>query len=308
MQQPVAYAVAPNGQIVKSRTTHDRYTHAILWQRPDGQWVRSSMHTRGDLAEKKMAQHPDGYLTRVTYDKAEAARVSAALQTPADGVGAEDETLAQEAEQMGVTEGNDDLGIVEPPINPAALFLLDSTWINAFEQATSSPAGTYRCKVCDAVVPSPLREAHFQHDVNRSKTTKAQIRADRRATMATKTTKKTAKDQGVPEVYLSETGNFRPGMDARYKSDLIAAVLGTKSDKALATFEAKDAHDRLAQRGWLGFLAKSQAALEAKATKASEKAAKAKAAKPAAKKAPAKREAKPDPKPVAKPRRAKAAA
>lgn len=122
--------------------------------------------------------------------------------------------------------------------------------------------------------------------------------------MATsKTPKQTAKDQGVPDVYLSGSGNFKPGMDARYKSDLIAAILGEKNPKALMTFEAPDASRRLEQRGWEGFLAKATAARAAAAERKAKKAAAAKA-KPAAKKSTAKAagDVSPDPKPDPKPK------
>jgi predicted transcriptional regulator len=42
-----------------------------------------------------------------------------------------------------------------------------------------------------------------------------------------KAKKPVARDQGVPEVYLSEAGTFRPGYDAKMKSDLITAILGS---------------------------------------------------------------------------------
>jgi hypothetical protein len=90
--------------------------------------------------------------------------------------------------------------------------------------------------------------------------------------MATTTTKrqsktKTARDQGVPDVYLSEKGTFRPGMDARYKSDLVHAALGLDNPKALATFDPADARKRLKQRNWLGFLPSKKTAPKAKAVK-----------------------------------------
>jgi hypothetical protein len=66
--------------------------------------------------------------------------------------------------------------------------------------------------------------------------------------------KLSALDRGVPDVYLGETGNFRPGMDARYKSDLIQAALGLPAPDALMSFDPDDAVTRLDERGWTGFL------------------------------------------------------
>ena len=78
-----------------------------------------------------------------------------------------------------------------------------------------------------------------------------------------KAPKVTARDQGVPEVYLSESGAFRPGYDAKLKSDLIAAILG---DGRLHTFEADEAQAILESRGWTSMLETSRAARERKAS------------------------------------------
>jgi hypothetical protein len=130
---------------------------------------------------------------------------------------------------------------------------------------------------------------------------------ERIKTMADKKApKQTARDLGTPEVYLSESGNFRPGMDARYKSDLVNSALGIKDKKALMTFEVKDALERLQVRNWVGFLTRKREIIEAKAAKAEKaKASKAKAGiskvRAAAKKREAKKvdgEVKPDPKPA----------
>lgn len=90
--------------------------------------------------------------------------------------------------------------------------------------------------------------------------------------MASKTSKQTrkprAEDHGVPAAYLGPNGRFRPGMDARLKSDLIATVLGLDTSKALATFTKPKAKAMLTARGWDGFLARKReilAAAEAKA-------------------------------------------
>jgi len=76
-----------------------------------------------------------------------------------------------------------------------------------------------------------------------------------------KAKKVTARDQGVPEVYLSEAGTFRPGYDAKMKSDLITAVLGSPT---LHTFTAEEAEAILESRGWTKFLVLSREARERK--------------------------------------------
>jgi hypothetical protein len=100
-----------------------------------------------------------------------------------------------------------------------------------------------------------------------------------RRIMAEKTTKPTAKDTGVPDIYLSETGNFKTGMDARYKSDLVLSALGLitkeKPQKSLMVFEPADAEKRLAARNWTKFLIRKreihEAEQKAKAAKAAER-------------------------------------
>lgn len=141
-----------------------------------------------------------------------------------------------------------------------------------------------------------------------------------RIKMASKKQKETAKDQGVPEVYLSESGNFKPGYDARLKSDLIKAVLDEKPTDVLHTFTSAEAQALLEKRNWLNFLAKSRSAREAREARAAKKAAKkaeAKAAKPKRQPKPKaavaeaepvdaagdqEPQAKPDPKPVKQPK------
>src|SRR5438128_2119683 len=83
-----------------------------------------------------------------------------------------------------------------------------------------------------------LRKEHgtMTTTTNRSKTTKVK--------------KETARDQGVPEVYLSEKGSFVPGMDARYKADLVNSALGLQDKDAKAHFEPADAEKRLEMRDW----------------------------------------------------------
>jgi hypothetical protein len=73
----------------------------------------------------------------------------------------------------------------------------------------------------------------------------------------TKAPKVTARDQGVPEVYLSESGAFKPGYDAKLKSDLISAILG---NGVLHTFNEKEALAVLKARGWESMLEKSREA------------------------------------------------
>lgn len=74
--------------------------------------------------------------------------------------------------------------------------------------------------------------------------------------------KASARDRGVPDVYLGETGNFRPGMDARYKSDLILSALGLPAPDALQTYDPADALTRIEERGWQAFLDKKRAKVE----------------------------------------------
>jgi hypothetical protein len=76
-----------------------------------------------------------------------------------------------------------------------------------------------------------------------------------------KTPKVTARDQGIPEVYLSEAGTFRPGDDAKLKSDLITAVLG---DGRLHVWDPEEALAVLEARGWMTMLETSRQARERK--------------------------------------------
>jgi hypothetical protein len=85
----------------------------------------------------------------------------------------------------------------------------------------------------------------------------------RTTTTETKTAKVTARDQGVPEVYLSEAGTFRPGYDAKMKSDLITAILGSP---VLHTWDPEEALRVMESRGWLPMLEASRAARERKAS------------------------------------------
>lgn len=189
---------------------------------------------------------------------------------------------------------------VNDSIDPAALFLLDMNWINMFEPVGNGNLD-FHCKLCGGKTRVQDREAHYTVH----KTTpnlKAQQWADRRATMAAKTPKtkkQTAAERGVPAVYLGAGGNFKPGGDAQYKSDLIATVLG-RTKTFLHKFTPADAHKRLEEMGWLNHLAKSQKAEQAKAER---KAAAANRAKAQAAEKADKRQAKPDPKPARKARK-----
>lgn len=80
--------------------------------------------------------------------------------------------------------------------------------------------------------------------------------------------KENAKDQGFPDVYLAENGNFRTGMDARAKSDLINSALGliTKENPgaALYVFEEDEAMELIKKREWESFYERKQEIVEAR--------------------------------------------
>lgn len=103
-----------------------------------------------------------------------------------------------------------------------------------------------------------------------------------------KTSKSTAKDQGFPSVYLADNGNFKVGMDAAAKGDMVSALVGQKKKDARYDFTTPEglklAQKLIDARGWQGFVTKRQAKIEADKAKAE----KAKADKAAAKKTPAK--------------------
>ena len=145
-----------------------------------------------------------------------------------------------------------------------------------------------------------------------------------------KTPKTTAREQGFPEAYLGEAGNFKIGMDARAKSDLVNAALGLPADKALHQFSVDEATALLAKRDWTKYLEKKREKIAADASrKASRSAEKKNTAKARAEAKKARgggdttaspegspeatdepgdtqeREAKPDPKPERKPRSAR---
>ena len=316
------YAVAPDGTVVSSQT-NNHYTWALLALAPAGQrmvrggklitpiepvWIRASMHSTRALAEKAHAKHPEWALVPVTDTN------------PEKKINSVREALTR-AVNRSISEGSPVVTELPPPVtiptvaeeevpeglNPldrAAVFLLDLTYENAFEQQ-GADSNTFRCKICrEENIPRQNRVNHFAVDRARSRAIKAQVWADRRATMpSTKTKKPTAKDQGVPDAYLADNGNFKPGLDARYKSDLITSILGEKNPKSLHTFEAADAQKRLEQRGWQGFLAKAKIAREAAVAKKASRAKKARANAAAKKTASTDGQVTPDPKPTPKPKR-----
>lgn len=156
------------------------------------------------------------------------------------------------------------------PVAPEADFLLDQNWSNLFEPTTSKPGsfGPFRCKGCGDVIGARDRERHFNsHKENRN------MAKTENAKPAAAPKKPTAKDQGVPAVYLGANGNFKPGLDARLKSDLVAAILGIENKGALATFTKETAEKLIKARGWQGFVDTKQRVLEAKTAKADKAAA-----------------------------------
>lgn len=59
-----------------------------------------------------------------------------------------------------------------------------------------------------------------------------------------------AKSQGFPAQYLGATGNFRPGYDARAKSDIKAAISGKRTGRELVRLTKPRALKLQAARGW----------------------------------------------------------
>ncbi len=123
-----------------------------------------------------------------------------------------------------------------------------------------------------AFLKSKIELLQSEEEFDRRCNVQTRVVTARKARMAKK---ETAKDQGVPEIYLAESGNFKPGLDARYKSDLINSALGEKGKGQLAEFDAKDAIKRLQQRNWISFLERKKEIIKEKEAKA----AKAKAEK-----------------------------
>lgn len=156
--------------------------------------------------------------------------------------------------------------------DPAADFLLDLSFDQLFEPASAAAGvmGEYRCKGCRLVVKGSDRKKHYaRHLKNRTATKKESNMTDK----ATKPAKTTAKDLGVPAAYLAENGNFRPGMDARLKSDLILAILEIDNKKALVKWTKTDAEKLFAKYPhWQGFLERKREILTAAAAKVAAKA------------------------------------
>ena len=87
----------------------------------------------------------------------------------------------------------------------------------------------------------------------------------------------TAKQQGVPDEYLNEKGNFRVGQDARCKSDLVSSALGIKDPKMLHTFTPDEAEKLLKIRDWTHYLDRKREIIAGQAKTKTEKKAKVKA-------------------------------
>ena len=220
-------------------------------------------------------------------------------------------------EQQQFIEPEDTSGL---NIDPAALFLVDMLYPNMFEARGTSDGRWNQtlpyCKVCGEMVPTPRQEAHHAgHKRDRANHNTERIRARKEQTMASKTPTITPREQGIPDVYLTEDGKkFKPGYDAKLKRDLIAAIDDLDNPNGLHTFEKSEAARILAARDWNDHLVKSRRSREAKEARAKAKAADkatAEKQKAAAKRESAKAtkastngddEVKPDPKPERKPR------
>lgn len=126
-----------------------------------------------------------------------------------------------------------------------------------------------------------------------------------------KAPKVTAQMQGFPTAYLGDGGNFKVGLDARAKSDLVCAALGLPTDKALHWFSVDEATALLEARGWLRYLEKKRESLTADASRKAKR-TREKKTEETQENAPSDvatvvttREAKPDPKPAPKVRSAR---
>lgn len=141
--------------------------------------------------------------------------------------------------------------------------------VKATDRAKSALFGWMDRKV---VLEKKLAKLQSADEVERRRVVNNRLKEVRK--LASNNSKKeSARDQGVPNTYLGPSGNFKPGMDARYKSDLIASALGEKiSDKGMHQFTKESALERLQQRGWLSHLEKAKKSREAKAAKKAEKA------------------------------------
>ena len=73
-------------------------------------------------------------------------------------------------------------------------------------------------------------------------------------------------EAGVPAEWLNERGRFKgPGLDARYKSQLVTAAL--EHEAANRGRKDSDAHRMLDKLGWTSHLDKSRESRKAKAAK-----------------------------------------
>lgn len=139
-------------------------------------------------------------------------------------------------------------------VDPAADFLLDMLPDNLYERVSTHRDETkFRCKSCGAIVANIDKPTHHNnHRAHRAQTKESTMATNDKT--ASKSTKQSAKDQGVPAEYLGATGNFKPGADSKYKSDLVICALDLDDSKCLVTFKPADAVKRLELRGWIPHL------------------------------------------------------
>lgn len=117
------------------------------------------------------------------------------------------------------------------------------------------------------VLEHRIKKLQSSKEIERRRSTSNRLKEVRRVA-SNGQKKESAKDQGVPGTYLSANGNFKPGLDARYKSDLITSALGEKiGPNGMHQYTQENALERLAQRNWLPFLEKAKASRAAKAEK-----------------------------------------
>jgi hypothetical protein len=90
--------------------------------------------------------------------------------------------------------------------------------------------------------------------------------APKRQPKASAQRKPTARDKGVPEEYLAESGKFKVGHDAKYRSALIREAL--EFEEANKGRKGSPAHKQLTKMGWTAFLDKSRESRKAKTAKA----------------------------------------
>jgi hypothetical protein len=137
-------------------------------------------------------------------------------------------------------------------------------------------------RVFDGIRSNQDRIDRVRSNRELAKRTTTYGRINTMAATATKSNKKTAKDLGVPDVYLGPNGAFYPGGDARLKSDLILAILEQDAPDAKMEWSKADAMKLFKKfPQWAPFLTRKEEILKAKADKAAskqaEKAATAKA-------------------------------